>query len=543
MVWNLSQNVDRDTMGKLGLCQCLTPTGIFYVTNRGGPLVGHELLALQGIPADDLILTKEGEDQLCDLAGNAMTTTVVGACILSALVQGHEALKLQPRLPQTPTDKKDATAMKSLVPRPLTPASDNIRLTKQYGDYETKVLDLGQTKLADKKHIYSLLRESWMSSRKCTSEGTDEALPFDSIVACSECGKTASLAQVTPSRKYEEHCFSPVMAQGARMQPSLFRRKLLDELLPMRVEIRKLDVESISQPVGVTDRLWNDWKLRVQSASSDGEFRFSHLLRTHIWTAHYASTSTEARLELRLHKNAAEWLLFAKANPTSKKNKQFADLPVARLKVDVESGSIISGAFEVCLPIMEAVNLSIESCGEPVPSWRCSNGLLGEFKDEKQYEKLKIDVESPDNDDLKAKINGTYSYLHKCGGACGSMHRKDRVPGEDEDVFFFLESGRMSLPTDDAYMFSAANHRTSYGEYRGETFLQIDPKLEYRPLHTGPEIPEGNRLKKLRGLIQGKWLPLENVQLESSGSATQASCTLPTSSLAVPVGAGQTDDF
>jgi hypothetical protein len=71
MVWNLSQNVDRDTMGKvclpmlkcallsyiqvsrvlhfllqLGLCQCLTPSGVPYVTNRGGPLVGEELLLL-----------------------------------------------------------------------------------------------------------------------------------------------------------------------------------------------------------------------------------------------------------------------------------------------------------------------------------------------------------------------------------------------------------------------------------------------------------------------------------------------------------------
>jgi hypothetical protein len=42
MVWNLSQNVDRDTMGKLGLCMCLTPSGVPYVTNRGGPLVGEE---------------------------------------------------------------------------------------------------------------------------------------------------------------------------------------------------------------------------------------------------------------------------------------------------------------------------------------------------------------------------------------------------------------------------------------------------------------------------------------------------------------------
>jgi hypothetical protein len=26
MVWNLSQNVDRETMGRLGLCSCLTPS-------------------------------------------------------------------------------------------------------------------------------------------------------------------------------------------------------------------------------------------------------------------------------------------------------------------------------------------------------------------------------------------------------------------------------------------------------------------------------------------------------------------------------------
>jgi hypothetical protein len=43
---------------------CLTPTGILYVTSRGGPLVGEELLLLQGIPAEDLLLTKESEDIL-----------------------------------------------------------------------------------------------------------------------------------------------------------------------------------------------------------------------------------------------------------------------------------------------------------------------------------------------------------------------------------------------------------------------------------------------------------------------------------------------
>lgn len=65
-------------MGKLGLSQCLTPSGVNYVPRRGGPLVGEELLLLQGIPADDLLLTRESDKMLKDLAGNAMTTTVVG---------------------------------------------------------------------------------------------------------------------------------------------------------------------------------------------------------------------------------------------------------------------------------------------------------------------------------------------------------------------------------------------------------------------------------------------------------------------------------
>jgi site-specific DNA-cytosine methylase len=93
MVWNLSQNVDRTTgSNKPGICPCLTPSMVPYVTNRGGPLVGIEALSLQGIPVDDLLLTRESEDQMADLAGNAMTSTVVGACMLSALILGNHSL-------------------------------------------------------------------------------------------------------------------------------------------------------------------------------------------------------------------------------------------------------------------------------------------------------------------------------------------------------------------------------------------------------------------------------------------------------------------
>jgi hypothetical protein len=35
-------------------------------------MVGLEALALQGLPTESLLLTRESEDQLADLAGNAM---------------------------------------------------------------------------------------------------------------------------------------------------------------------------------------------------------------------------------------------------------------------------------------------------------------------------------------------------------------------------------------------------------------------------------------------------------------------------------------
>src|ERR1700733_518360 len=64
-----------------------------YITNRGGPLLGLEALSMQGLPIDELLLTRESEDNLRDLAGNAMTSTVVGASIIAALCVGVELLQ------------------------------------------------------------------------------------------------------------------------------------------------------------------------------------------------------------------------------------------------------------------------------------------------------------------------------------------------------------------------------------------------------------------------------------------------------------------
>jgi len=94
LVLNLSQNVDRGfASSRYAICPCLTPAGLPYVTNRGGPVLGLEALSMQGLPIDELLLTRESEDNLRDLAGNAMSSTVVGTCIVCALIVGLSHLQ------------------------------------------------------------------------------------------------------------------------------------------------------------------------------------------------------------------------------------------------------------------------------------------------------------------------------------------------------------------------------------------------------------------------------------------------------------------
>jgi hypothetical protein len=55
--------------------------------------LGLEALSMQGPPIDELLSTRESEDNLRDLAGNAMSSTVVGASMIAALIVGMDHLE------------------------------------------------------------------------------------------------------------------------------------------------------------------------------------------------------------------------------------------------------------------------------------------------------------------------------------------------------------------------------------------------------------------------------------------------------------------
>lgn len=80
-----SQNVDRVNLTTaFGATGCLTPNAIPVLTLEARPITGSEALKLQGMPIENFDMSIETQSQLQDLAGNAMTTTVVGAAILAS---------------------------------------------------------------------------------------------------------------------------------------------------------------------------------------------------------------------------------------------------------------------------------------------------------------------------------------------------------------------------------------------------------------------------------------------------------------------------
>ncbi|KAI1463863.1 uncharacterized protein F4812DRAFT_463192 [Daldinia caldariorum] len=85
-IHDLSQNIDRTNINTpFGVTGCITPAGIHWVTDQCRILSGYEMLGLQGLPLHRLQFGTEIQQELRDLAGNAMTTTVVGSALVAAL--------------------------------------------------------------------------------------------------------------------------------------------------------------------------------------------------------------------------------------------------------------------------------------------------------------------------------------------------------------------------------------------------------------------------------------------------------------------------
>ncbi|WVQ93615.1 hypothetical protein IAU59_000691 [Kwoniella sp. CBS 9459] len=497
-IWNVSQNVDRQTgSSKTALAQCLTPNMIPWVTVRGGPVTGREALALQGIPVRELLLTSENEDQLADLAGNAMTTTVVGASMLAALKIAVDKLSAgQNAVEDAAKIEEEAVHNDDMV-------SKRVIGEKNLVQHDLDLAKVAQANLAE---ILDLAKRS---ARHCQCEGqSGTASPIEECTACGY--KACKSCGGRPDHHY-------IACQNVRVEPTEFEKKF-KELLPMRVKIAGLSERSLQKvrqqatALGkgtVNEKDWKLWSQAVIEGTQDAEFRFRYLKRQYTWTAVYEAP--HATLDLFLQGQTPEWRLTIKAPATENNNSRLRALllhPVARLRFDTKGQDVLCGPWELCIPSYQSFQIEILGRGELVPSWQASLGLQGGLEKTKRWSQLEFSLPAQAEKALDRKLSGTYTLLPKCGQAMHSLHKKERDPADKglEQLYFFLDPTRCGESEDDSYVFSTSTERVDFGTERA-VIAVLEPKWR----------ENAKEKQTVRLDVRGGWVTCDEAHLTAVG--------------------------
>ncbi|CAE6530732.1 unnamed protein product [Rhizoctonia solani] len=481
MVWNLSQNVDRqDIRLRLGISPCLTPSMIPFLTARGGPMTGLEALSLQGLPIEELLLTRETEDQLMDLAGNAMSTTVVGTAICVGLILGFKML--------TPGNGEAEMEAAETIDN----VEDHII---GEDELEQRPLDLASTSgSGDKPLSLSKLRELAANSvRLCICEGRT-GVTNAVIKRCVACGTTAcARCAGRPEHEYVDVVFDGAQEKGEQVDaegqkvvhepprslPRDFERAL-KKALPMCVQVegikKALEALGGDEDVEMADSEEEEEKPKASTKDSDSnrrdiarkalrkiigvELRFIMLKRQEIWVAVYEAPT--ARLELHIYPHGPEWRLYgvsASEVASGALERVVLAQPLARSTVPDNAKNLLDiKNWELAVPEARTFEVTIKGDGELVPSWESRLGLQGQFKDKNVWRTLKLESEE------FADVGGDYRLLDKCGTAAGSLHVRENDGGAPTYLFFDpSRGGDIAL---DGFVIARTTRRLEHGETR-----------------------------------------------------------------------------
>lgn len=432
----LSQNVDRAVDTKQpGFISCLTPTGCQFITSEGRPLTGREALALQGLPVNKLLLTRESQKEQLDLAGNAMTTTVVGAALVSAFIVGYKAIDMKDRVAKLPTE---TTAL---------PAMDSSALDSR------KKLNLDHYDTVPNKDIQQMAEQT---ARLCVCEGQKQTVDHQ-ILICKDCRHTSCRkCSGIPKHNYME------MVINSRKDPSSFTDNL-KWVLPMRLKLTGINVESpknLRLKYGVLKR--KDWEIFYNAVTrlTKEEYRFSTTIRSRQWIVTY--DASRSYLELVIHQDYMYWQVYGKPSPKSSVNsleRKLLKYPLARLELD-RAKDLLEGQWKLNLPVPRSLNLKIKGIGKLVPSWEAELGIeKEELENKKVFNALAIEINNSipfaEDDPLISRISGTYIRYPDCGTSFNSLHKQIcQDSSEPEPLFFWLDPDRNGPKSKDFFSFS-----------------------------------------------------------------------------------------
>ncbi|KAG0153373.1 hypothetical protein PDIDSM_5226 [Penicillium digitatum] len=398
---DLSQGVDRgnDSLAGSGIAGCLTPKGIPFVTTRGGPVSGTEALSLQGLPLDRMILTRETQADLMDLAGNAMTSTVVCAIMLAGLIAVHEILD---NGEEGSTNPGDVEAKSLLIP----------------------------------SEVHSLVRSNLQIAEAHLIDHAVLKIQF--IVA---------------------RCVDTPLADPVVEIPRIPKMKGLVPMKLMLSGLSALDFETFKSlyPIDNISQFWPDF-IQCTNAAVHDVFRFFEIKRGRTWRVVYDGTHSSLFLDIGME--SIQWLLYAKPPKSANTRSVIREVlakPIARMSPT--SGSFVEGTWEVCSPVSTPFSLQISGRGCQVRSFQSECGLkAARFVDGKAWDSIFVEGLDQDVTVLDFDVRGIYHFLPECGTALGALYRK-QATARSPPIFLFLDSTKTGPPDEDACVFSLDHSR------------------------------------------------------------------------------------
>lgn len=458
----------------LGISGCLTPSGMPYLTDRAGPLTGLHALQLQGIPIEELIFTSETDAELRDLAGNAMSSTIVGCAILGALIVAAKKL----------------TVSKTLIPK-----SDSAAMIK---DQIATSCDLERL---DQKSVHAiqipadLLLDASNSSRKCHCEAKTLISNYD-IRVCTDCNHTAcGKCAGNPKHSYKE-----VIKRSTRLTPYDFESKWRANF-PLRLRLRAPLKEIETRKSSMDKDIVEQYLLAVKE-TAESEFVLLEFRRDLHW--HICYESAHAVLELKLD-NEPEWRLLTKAAaelPANSKLRHIFGKPIACSTSDVTIGTA-SLSLTWWVPSTREMEVSISGQGSQA-SWRATIGLT-DHANEKFCDTLDMVVQSSSS--VNCDISGTYKLLPDCGTAYNSLHKRvsNKPLHSSKDMFFFMDPDPVGIAADDQFVFSEDHERQTNPTYTREVAAIM---------HSGWRPWDQDQTRIVAVHEQGSWTKPEEARLE-----------------------------
>jgi SNF2-related domain len=411
---------------------------------RGGPLIGVESLALQGLPIDRLQLSHEKQSQLQDLAGNAMSSPVVGAAILAILIAGYPVL---------PPGQAGEDYPSNLHPPVREMNEDNLV------PFDTNIT------ACDPLSVAQVLDLAGKSFRLCLCEGRS-FITKSRLQKCSSCRHTTcGNCGGNPCHEEYEPLDNGIIAQ--RILPSDFE-EIIKRAIPMKMQVAGVTDEYLEKIFrqNIKDISRDSWGITINAVrmAFQSVLRFKSARRSEVWTIFYESA--HARMELVIDSSKVQWLLFGKplhTEPVNSRIRKLLSHPIARMKP--EPHDITKGSWQLWLPCVYEIKASFVSHGELTPSFEDIMGL-GRSLDTFVWNNCTISIPKQDAKRLDIDISGTYKLLQNCGTAEGSLYIKVDTETSSAPLFLFLDPDRVHDPKDDYFVFSTDKRRLAYDETR-----------------------------------------------------------------------------